>query len=88
MAIEPISCKQRDDSQVKTNQLESNYGPWMVVTRKKNSNRLVEVVGPIIQTKVILLFPRISQSFWKLIVRVMKVSFLGYLSLEKRRTQQ
>lgn len=24
---------------METNQLESNYGPWMVITRKKNSNR-------------------------------------------------
>ena len=39
MAIEPILSGQRDTSQVETNQLESNYRPWMVVTRKKNSNK-------------------------------------------------
>ena len=49
---------------------------------------LVEIVGLIIQTKVILLFPRASQTFWNLLVRVMKESLLGYLSLEKWRTQQ
>ena len=49
---------------------------------------LVEIVGLIIQTKVILLFPRASQTFWNLLVRVMKESSLGYLSLEKWRTQQ
>ena len=31
---------------METNQLESNYGPWMVVTRKMNSNRAGRGRGP------------------------------------------
>ena len=39
VAIEPISSRQQGTSQVETTQLEPNYGPYMVVTRRKNPNR-------------------------------------------------
>ena len=38
---ENISTKQKE-----TNQLDSNYGPWMVVTRKNNFNRPGRPHGP------------------------------------------
>ena len=46
VAIEPISSRQQGTSQVETTQSEPNYGPWMVVTRRKNPNRAGRSRGP------------------------------------------
>ena len=75
-----LSLSQMDNERLaKSKQLSQNLtmGLGWLLLGERILIGLVKVMGLIIQTKVILLFPRASRTFWNLLVRVMKESSLG-----------